>query len=150
MLEKFYPALKRRPGGLARGGGLFELMDEMMRSGLGESPFFPEGIFPAVDVNETDKEVVVAFELPGIDPKDVELSLENNMLVIQGEKKRESEEKKDNYHRLERSYGSFCRSIPLPAKCLEDKVKAEYKKGVLTVRLAKDQKAAGKRIEIKS
>jgi HSP20 family protein len=112
-------------------------------------PFAFRG-YPSVDVSETEKNVIVKAELPGMDPKDVDLSIEKGTLVIRGEKKQESEEKNENYHRVERSYGSFHRSIPLPCKCDADKVKAKYKNGVLTVTLPKDKDAQPRRVSIES
>lgn len=92
---------------------------------------------PRVDVSETEKEIKVIAELPGMDEKDIQLGLEKDSLVISGEKKAESEEKGKNYHHVERSFGSFTRVIPMPAEIEADKVEAEFKKGVLTVTLPK-------------
>jgi HSP20 family protein len=92
---------------------------------------------PRIDVSETEKEVRVVAELPGLDEKDIQLELEQDALLISGEKKSESEDKGKNYHRVERSFGSFTRIVPLPAAVEADKVNAEFKKGVLTVTLPK-------------
>lgn len=96
---------------------------------------------PRIDVSETDKEIKVSAELPGMDEKDIELRLERDALVISGEKKSESEEKGKNFHRVERSYGSFERVIPLTGEIEAEKVQAEFKKGVLMVTLPKPESA---------
>ena len=104
---------------------------------------------PQVDVEETDKEIKIQAELPGMDEKDIELSLTENMISIIGEKKMEREEKKGNYHSLERSYGSFHRNIPLPCEIEKDKVEAVYKNGVLKITLPKTEAAQKKIHQIK-
>jgi HSP20 family protein len=92
---------------------------------------------PQVDVVETDTEVKVQAELPGLEEKDFEVSVSQDTLTIRGEKKQEKEEKGRNYYRAERSYGSFQRSIPLPRTVDTDRVSAEFSKGVLTISLPK-------------
>jgi len=94
-------------------------------------------ITPNVDVSETDEEVRVTADMPGMDEKDIQVSLDNDLLTIKGEKKHEQEEKKRNYYMVERSYGEFQRVIPMPASVDKDKVKAAFKKGVLTITLPK-------------
>ena len=96
---------------------------------------------PSIDVKESDKEITVAAELPGMDDKDIEISLTKDSLSIKGQKKEEKEDKGKDYYRMERSYGSFSRSIALPSEIDMDKVKAEFKKGLLTVTLPKTAKA---------
>jgi HSP20 family protein len=105
---------------------------------------------PRVDVSETDTELKIEAELPGIDEKDVEVVLSDGRLTIKGEKKQEKEEKKKDYHLLERSYGSFARSIALPFEADPDQVKASFAKGVLTVTVPKppEIKAKEKKIAI--
>ena len=88
---------------------------------------------PAVDVKETAEAVVVKAEVPGMDAKEINISVTGNVLTIKGEKKSEREEKEENYHLVERSYGSFSRSLKLPAAVELDKIEAKYDKGVLTV-----------------
>ncbi len=105
---------------------------------------------PALDVSETPKEVLVRAELPGMDPKEIDISLRDNVLTVRGERKQEKEEKDENYHRVERSYGSFVRSFRLPAEVESEKVDAAYKDGILTIKLKKSAKAAAKKIEIKA
>lgn len=96
---------------------------------------------PRIDISETEKEITVTAELPGMDEKDVELSVSRESLTIKGEKKEEKEEKGKAYYRMERSFGSFTRTIPLPAEADIDKVEASYKKGVLRVSVPKTEKA---------
>jgi HSP20 family protein len=96
---------------------------------------------PKMDVMETEREVRVLAELPGMDEKDVEVLLSNDTLTLKGEKKAEVEEKGKNFYRMERTYGSFHRTVPLPAEVQADKVEASFKRGVLTVVLPKSEKA---------
>jgi HSP20 family protein len=107
---------------------------------------------PRIDVSETDNEIKVVAELPGMDEKDITLSLEKEALVISGEKKAENEEKGKNFHHIERSFGSFTRVVALPGEVEADKVDAEFKKGVLTVVLPKPASAvkASRKIAIKT
>lgn len=88
-------------------------------------------------------------EIPGLDAKDLDLSLSGGSLVIKGEKKQEKEEKEENYHFIERSYGSFVRTIPLPKEVKHDKITASYKDGVLRVVLPKSEEAKTKELKIK-
>jgi HSP20 family protein len=103
---------------------------------------------PALDVSETKDEYVVKTEIPGIDPKTVDISLSDGMLTIKGEKKQEKEEKEENYHLIERSYGAFTRSIQLGGEVQTDKIKAECKNGILKVVLPKSEKAKQKEVKI--
>ena len=104
---------------------------------------------PAVDVSETAKEIVVKAELPGMDPKDIDVSVRGDVLTVAGERKQEKEEKGENFHRIERTYGSFSRSVRLPAEVDPGKVDATYKDGVLKITLRKTKEAAVKKIEVK-
>ncbi len=103
---------------------------------------------PTVDVSETAKEIIVNAEIPGVEAKDIDVNLAGDVLTIKGERKREHEEKEENFHRIERSYGSFYRSLRLPSEVDGDKIKASYKKGVLRISLHKSKKATAKKIEI--
>ncbi len=103
---------------------------------------------PAVDLYETDQNLVLKAELPGVNPEDVELRVENNTLYVKGERKFENDAKDANYHRIERAYGSFTRSFALPGSIDPDKVSAEYKDGVLTLTVAKREEAKPKTIKI--
>ena len=107
---------------------------------------------PRVDVTETDKEIKVAAELPGIDEKDIDLTVARDSLTIKGEKKEEKEENGKDYYRMERSYGSFCRTIPLPVEVETEKISASYKKGILKIKIPKSAKAieGKKKIAIKA
>jgi len=105
--------------------------------------------FPSLDVSETKSDFVVKAELPGIDPKDIDVSLNDGMLTIRGEKKQEKEEKEENYHFIERSYGTFSRSVSLPRDLKHDKISASYKDGVLRVVLPKSEEAKKEEIKIK-
>ena len=99
-------------------------------------------------MTETDKEVKVCAEIPGVDAKDIDVSVEDGTLTIKGEKKYEQEEKEKGQYRMERSYGSFERSIPLPTDVDESKAKAEFKKGVLRLTLPKRPGAQPRRKKI--
>lgn len=107
---------------------------------------------PMIDVRETDKEVVVAAELPGLDEKDFEVTLAGDLLTIKGEKKAEHEEKNGDTTYMERRYGSFARTVRLPFEVGNETVDANYDKGVLTVRVPKpaEVQKAVRRIEVKS
>ncbi len=111
----------------------------------------PTEFYPRVDVSETDTEYKVSAELPGMEDKDVQISLEKSALILSGEKKSEAEEKDKNYHRIERSYGSFQRVIQFDRELNEDKASAVFKNGVLTITLPKAEEAIKKsrKIEIK-
>lgn len=109
-------------------------------------------VFPDVDVRESGNEIVIEAELPGVEEKDLSVSIRNGMLTIQGEKKFEHEEEKDNYQRMERYYGSYQRAISLPDSIDEEKIEAKLDNGVLTIKLAKRPEAVKqeRKIEIKS
>jgi HSP20 family protein len=104
---------------------------------------------PAVDITEDDKEYLVKAELPELKKEEVKVTVENGELTITGERKFEKEEKNKKYHRIERSYGSFVRSFTLPENVSGDKVNAEFKDGLLTVHLPKDEKTTPKSIDVK-
>lgn len=105
---------------------------------------------PSMDVSETDKTVEITAELPGLEQKDVELNLADNLLTIRGEKKNEREEKTKDYHLVERSFGSFARSVELPAGVKAEDISAEISKGVLKVTVRKPEPRQSKQIEIKT
>jgi len=106
------------------------------------------GFWPQLDVTETDKEIKVSAEIPGVEPKDIDVGIEDGVLTIKGEKKYEREEKEKGQYRMERSYGSFERAIELPAEVDESKAKAEFKKGVLRLTLPKRPGAPSRRKKI--
>ena len=107
---------------------------------------------PAIDMSEDEKAYKISAELPGIDAKDIDVSLSGDMLVLKGEKRQEKEEKDKNYHFSERAYGSFQRAFDLPASVDRDKVAADFSKGVLTITLPKTAAAQKpqKKIDVKS
>ena len=105
--------------------------------------------WPLVDIYETDKEIVLKAELPGIDPKDVSLHVDNGRLSIEGERKHEKETKGENYHRRELAYGKFSRSFSLPTTVDQEKINARFEKGVLQIKLPKKEEHKGKKINIK-
>jgi len=102
----------------------------------------------AVDIFETEGEIVVKAELPGMDRKDITLHLENNVLTLKGERKFEKETKDENYHRIERAYGGFSRAFSIPATVDEEKIRADYNDGVLQIVLPKKDQAKPKQIRI--
>lgn len=108
-----------------------------------------EGGFLAVDVSEDENNIVVKADLPGLKKEELQVSLENDVLTIRGERKSENEKKEKNYHRVERSYGVFERQIVLGSNIDESKVSASYKDGVLELTLPKSETSRTKRIEIK-
>jgi HSP20 family protein len=108
-----------------------------------------EGVWsPSVDVSEDKDNVIVRAEMPGMKKEEVKISIQDNVLTLKGEKKQEKEEKDANYHRIERSYGSFSRSFTLPTAVKADKVKASYKDGMLNITLPKTEEAKPKEIPV--
>jgi HSP20 family protein len=105
---------------------------------------------PSVDIFETDNDVIVKAELPGMDPKSIDVRLENNVLLLKGERHFEKETKEENYHRIEREYGSFSRAFSLPMAVKEEKITAEYKDGVLKIVLPKKEEVKPKTIKIEA
>jgi HSP20 family protein len=103
---------------------------------------------PPVDVYEDEQGIRLKMEIPGVDEKDIDIRLENNLLTVRGERKLESETKEENYHRIERRYGSFTRSFTLPNTVNPEEVKAGYAKGVLSIHLGKRAEARPKQIKV--
>ncbi|MGH9359996.1 MAG: Hsp20/alpha crystallin family protein [Terriglobia bacterium] len=124
------------------------LLNETFSNVFSGEQFSAKSWTPPVDIFETDHDLIVKTELPGIDPKDVEVRVEDGTLYLKGERKYENEVKEQNYHRVERAYGSFMRSFTLPSSVNTDDVKAEYKDGVLTLTMAKREEAKPKTIKI--
>ena len=104
---------------------------------------------PLVDIAEDDKQYLIKLELPEVDKKDLNVTVENGVLTVSGERKAETEDKSLKYHRVERVYGSFSRSFTVPQDTDASKVTAEFKDGVLRVQLAKSEQARPKSIEVK-
>jgi HSP20 family protein len=163
MLEKF----KDKKNELAQKGHnaenpFFALQHRMNRTfddffrGFDIEPFgvfaAEQSFMPQMNISEDEKEIVVSAELPGIDEKDLDISITKEALIIKGEKKTETEDKKKDYHRIERSYGSFSRTIALPENVDESKSAAELKKGVLKITIPKTAFAEPqrKKLQIKS
>ncbi len=126
-----------------------QAFDEFLSPLAGSEELSSRGWLPPVDIRETDEALALHAEIPGLTKDDVNITLENNVLTISGERKFEKDAKKDNYHRIERAYGAFSRSFSLPANVRTDQVRASFKDGVLTVSLPKAEEAKPRRIEIK-
>lgn len=103
---------------------------------------------PAVDIYETENELILSAEIPGIDEKDVEIKVEDNTLSIKGERKFEKETKEENYYRIERSYGSFYRSFTLPNYIDQDKIQAVHENGVLKITMPKKTELKPRKVKI--
>ena len=116
----------------------------------GFSGFPGRELMPSMDLSETDKEIEITAELAGLEEKDIQLNVADNVLTIRGEKKNEREETEKDYHLVERSYGSFTRSVQLPDGVNPDSIKAVMSKGVLKVTVPKPAPAQTKKIDIKS
>ena len=129
-------------------GSLFSRSPAQWPEGQEEQIAVPEWA-PLVDISEDDKEYLIKAELPEVKKEDVKVTAEEGTLTITGERKFEKEEKGKKYHRVERSYGSYVRSFSLPDDASPGKVTAEFRDGVLTVHLAKTQKAKPQHIEVK-
>ncbi|NVN90499.1 MAG: Hsp20/alpha crystallin family protein [Desulfuromonadales bacterium] len=108
-----------------------------------------EGLWqPSVDIYETEDSIIIKAELPDVDQKDIEVRIEDNTLTLKGERKHEGEVKKENYHRIERYFGSFQRSFSLPTNIHQDSVSASCDKGVLTITLPKKEDTKPKQIKV--
>src|SRR5579862_1171037 len=134
--------------------GLTSLQDQMnrlfddtfTRGRAGESDLATWA--PAVDIYETEQELVVKADLPEVDEKDIDIRVENNTLTIRGERKFQNEVSQDNYLRVERAYGTFTRSFSLPNMVKVEDIAAEYHNGVLTVRMPKREESRPKQIKV--
>jgi HSP20 family protein len=127
------------------------LFDESFRGigrGGAEEDWAQGAWSPAVDIYEQDGNIVLKAELPGIEPKDVDVRVENNILTLRGERRVDQEVQKESYQRVERSYGAFTRSFTLPTVVDSDNIKAEFKDGVLRMTLPKKEEAKPKQIAI--
>lgn len=147
--EKQVPVRRQEEHPLSSIQGEFDRLFDEFFGGFGLAPSGP--FVPQVDVVEGDREIKVSAELPGLDEKEVEVTLSNNVLTISGEKKEEKEDRGKNYYRMERSYGSFQRSISVPLEVDTGQVEATFKQGVLTITLPKTAAAQKrKRIPVKT
>ena len=116
---------------------------------LPSSFFLNEGKWdPTIDISESRKDITVKAEIPGVEAKDFDISIDGRLLTIKGEKKREQKEHEETYYRVERSYGYFNRTIQLPAEVNPEKVNATYKRGILKIKLRKLKEHEPKRIKI--
>jgi HSP20 family protein len=133
-------------------GTLREEMEDLFSRAFGEeTSLWPsERMIPSLDVAETDGAIEVRMDIPGMEAKDIDIQVNGNLLTISGERKEEKEEKGKTYHRIERRSGSFSRSVTLPCPVKEDAVDAQYKSGILTVKLPKTEEAKRKKIAVKS
>jgi HSP20 family protein len=104
---------------------------------------------PVVDIIETANAFDIKIELPGVNKEDVKITIQNGVLTVRGEKKQESQKKGENYHRVERSYGTFQRSFTLPTSVKSEKIEASYDNGILNISLPKEEEAKPKEIEVK-
>jgi HSP20 family protein len=104
---------------------------------------------PSVDIFENQDKIILEAELAGMKPEEVDISIENNVITLKGERKFEKTEDKDNYHRVERSYGSFVRSFTLPRTVVSDEAEANFENGILSITLPKREEAKARKIEIK-
>lgn len=154
MAGSYLPSLFSRDGGSL--GSLFQEIEKTFEDFSRRTPFagFENGrtLTPKIDVAESKDGVEVVAELPGVDEKDVEVTLVDDMLTIRGEKKIERDEKDRNWHVIERGYGSFSRTVALPYEPDPAKVEAKFEKGVLHIRMPKPAEVAKKerKIEIKA
>ena len=143
------PALRSQLGELDR---MRREMDRLWESFTREH--FPSTFdydwVPSLDLSDRGERLVAELEVPGMDPKDINISVTGDLLTVSGEKKREKEEKERNCHLVERSYGKFSRSIRLPSIVDPDRVEASYKEGILTITLDKTEKAMTKKIAVKA
>jgi len=137
-VERFFEDMFEEPFSLSNWRGLPSL--KKMREFMTFSP--------AVDMYDKEKEIVVKAEVPGMDKKDINISVSDNTLTIKGEMKKEEETKEEDYYYAERSYGSFSRRLELPAKVQESKIKANFKDGILEIHLPKAPEAKAKEIKI--
>jgi HSP20 family protein len=136
-LQERFNQLLGQPGGLFRNLGTS--MDQPLAFG---------NFAPPVDIYEDDHQVTIQAELPGVEEKDLNITVENNVLTITGERKLENEENKENFHRIERSYGRFTRSFTLPSTLDTENINADFNNGVLKIVLNKSEAAKPKQIKV--
>ncbi|PYV47560.1 MAG: molecular chaperone [Acidobacteria bacterium] len=129
---------------------LQDRMNRLFRDnyGEGQEALSTSTFAPPVDVYEDEHNVTLKIEVPGIDEKDIDVRIENNLLTVHGERKFEQEEKEENFRRVERQYGSFTRSFTLPTTVNADQAQAHYDKGILKIQLAKKAEAKPKQIKV--
>jgi HSP20 family protein len=126
-------------------------MEEWFTHAFNGEEAWPFGqMLPTLDMSETDQLVEVRMDLPGVDAKHIDIQISGNMLNVSGERKEEKEEKGKTWHRVERRCGSFSRSVVLPCPVNEDNVDAQYRDGILTIKLPKTEEAKARKIEVKT
>ena len=119
------------------------------RTGATGEEFMTTGTFvPPVDIYEDEHNITLKLEVPGVEEKDLDIRVENNTLTVRGERKFEKDEKEENFHRIERRYGSFYRAFTLPNTLDAEKVQADYENGILKIKLAKKAEAKPKQIKV--
>jgi HSP20 family protein len=126
-----------------------EEMEDLMTRAFGEESWPFRRVAPALDVAETNGTVEVRLDVPGVEPKEIDILLNGNMLTVSGHRKEEKEEKGKTLHRVERRFGSFSRSVTLPCPVKEELIEAKYRDGVLTITMPKTEEAKAKKIEVK-
>lgn len=126
-----------------------EEMQELMNRAFGEETWPFGRVAPMLDVAETNGGVEVKLDVPGVEPKEIDIQLNGNMLTVSGHRKEEKEEKEKTFHRVERRFGYFSRSITLPCPVKEEAIEAKYRDGVLTITMPKTEEAKSKKIEVK-
>jgi len=146
--------ISRRPdfsmgAGIDFRNALSELLERFWKDDLSTTELAFAGWEPRVDISEKDGQMIIKADIPGVDEKKLDVQVVNNVLTISGEREEKVEKKEQNYHRIERSYGSFSRSIELPETVSTDKIQADYQKGVLTVRLPMEKPKDVKKISVK-
>lgn len=135
-----------RPGSDLYNKKFSDIMDEFFNDAVTSRK---NSFAPSIDISETDKQYIIDVEVPGIDKKDIELNIDNNMLTISGERSFNKEEEGKQYHRVESHYGTFNRSFRLPDNVESDSVKAAYNNGILNITVDKSEDKLKKQIEIK-
>ena len=146
------PKLRDREGSVARPSRLDQLFNETLADWFGgrmTEALERGGWFPAVDIREEEGVLTFVADLPGLEREDVEVTVENNILTIKGERRSDVEEKRDTYHRVERTFGAFSRSFTLPRGVDAAKVDARFTNGVLTINIPKTEAAKPHKISIR-
>jgi len=126
-----------------------EIMNRFFADDIFSTGLEKTGWNPRVDVYEKDNHFIVKADIPGMNEKDLNVEIDNQIMTISGTKEEEHETKEKNYHQIERNYGSFCRTVSLPENIETERINAEYKQGVLTVTLPKNKETISKKIQVK-
>lgn len=151
MLQKWFPTNRSdSPSRSNVPDNVMDVFDEIWARPFRGMNDFSRGFTPSVEVSEKENEIVVKAEMPGLKPEDIDVSVENNSLILRGEKKREKKDEKENYVHMECSYGVFDRVIPLRAEVDRDKVSASFKNGILSIVLPKTSQSRSRKISIES